>query len=155
MNKLLETLRALGPVKLGAMAAVGAVALGFMLFLGFYGGNGPTALLYGNLGLRDAGTIVDTLKAQHIPYRLADEGHAVYVPTPQLDAARLLLAQHDLPSGGAVGFSLFDHASPLSGSSFLDRMLQDDEVREVSAAMARLGTVKAETVEERRGDFFV
>ena len=32
-------------------------------------------------------------------------------------------------------------------------MLQDDEVREVSAAMAQLGTVKAETVEELCTDF--
>jgi flagellar M-ring protein FliF len=134
MNKLLENLRALGPVKLGAMAAVGAAALGFMLFLGFYGGTRPTALLYGNLGLRDAATITDTLKAQHIPYRLGDEGHAVFVASPQLDAARLLLAQHNLPSGGTAGFSLFDHASLLSSSSFLDRI---NETRALDGELER------------------
>ncbi len=134
MNKLLENLRALGPLKLGAMAAVGAAALGFMLFLGVYGDNSPTSLLYANLSLRDAATIADTLKAQHTPYQLRDEGHAIYVPTAQLDASRLLLAQHDLPSGGAVGFSLFDHANPLSGSSFLDRI---NETRALDGELER------------------
>lgn len=134
MKKLLDNLRALGPMKLGAMAAVGAVALGFMLFLGFYGGSGPMSLLYGNLGLRDAATITDTLKAQHIPYRLGDEGHAVYVPSAQLDPARLLLAEHNLPSGNAVGYSLFDHSNPLMGSSFLDRI---NETRALDGELER------------------
>ena len=134
MNKLLENLRALGPMKLGALGATGAAALGFMLFLGFSGGSGTSALLYGNLGLRDAATITDTLKAQHIPYRLGDEGHAVYVPAPQLDASRLLLAEHNLPSGGNSGFSLFDHASLLSSSSFLDRI---NETRALGGELER------------------
>jgi flagellar M-ring protein FliF len=157
MNKLLENLRALGPVKLGALAAVGAVALGFMLFLGFYGGSGPTDLLYGNLGLRDAGTITDTLKAQHIAYRLGDEGHAVYVPRAQLDAARLLLAQHNLPSGGAVGFSLFDHASPLSGSSFLDRINEtralDGELEQTINLIQGVRSARVQVVLPHRAPF--
>lgn len=134
MRQLIENLRALGPVKLGAMAAVAVAVLGIMAALVLTGGPGPSATLYDGLGLKDASNITATLKAAHIPYALGNGGHSVMVPPADLDEARLLLAQHNLPAGSSNGFAIFDHQNPLMGSDFLNRI---DETRALDAELER------------------
>lgn len=132
MNRLIENLRGLGPVKLAAMGGVALAVLGLMSYLVLAGGPTPSALLYGDLGLQDSAKITTTLKGAHIPYRLADGGHQILVPSADLDEARLLLARNDLPAGNSTGFSLFDHQSLLTGSDFLDRI---NETRAINGSL--------------------
>ncbi|HQT86755.1 MAG: flagellar M-ring protein FliF [Acidiphilium sp. 37-64-53] len=134
MNKLIENLRALGPVKLGAMAAVAVGVLALMATLAVTGGPSPNATLYDGLGLKDASNITTALAAAHIKYEIGDNGHSIMVEPTQLDQARLLLAQHDLPAGSSSGFAIFDHQNPLTGSDFLDRI---DETRAIDGELER------------------
>lgn len=134
MNKLLENLRALGPVKLGAMAAVAVAVTALMTMLALVGGPSPNATLYAGLGLKDAGNIATALTTAHIRYALAGDGHTILVEPAALDRARLLLAQHDLPAGSSSGFAIFDHQNPLTGSDFLDRI---DETRAIDGELER------------------
>ncbi len=134
MNKLIENLRALGPVKLGAMAAVAVGVTALMAMLALTGGPSPNAVLYDGLGLKDASNITAALAAAHIKYDIADNGHRILVEPAQLDQARLLLAQHDLPAGTTSGFAIFDHQNPLTGSDFLDRI---DETRAIDGELER------------------
>jgi flagellar M-ring protein FliF len=134
MNKLIENLRALGPVKLGAMAAVAIGVTALMAMLAITGGPKPNATLYDGLGLKDASNITTALAAAHIKYDIGGNGHSVLVEPAQLDQARLLLAQHDLPAGSSSGFAIFDHQNPLTGSDFLDRI---DETRAIDGELER------------------
>ena len=67
--------------------------------------------LYGGLEPADAGAVVDRLQTQGIPYQVSDGGTSVRVPSSRVAEARIDLASVGLPSGGAVGFEIFDNQS--------------------------------------------
>ena len=54
--------------------------------------------------------IVSKLREQRIPYKLAGGGEAVLVPVEKVYELRLAMANDGLPSGGHVGFEIFDHS---------------------------------------------
>ncbi|SHO50706.1 flagellar basal-body MS-ring/collar protein FliF [Desulfopila aestuarii] len=68
-------------------------------------------LLYANLTESDAASVVNWLKAQRIPYSLKNNGKNIWVPADKLYETRLDLAANGLPSGGSVGFEVFDNQS--------------------------------------------
>ncbi|MFV0439005.1 MAG: flagellar basal-body MS-ring/collar protein FliF [Desulfopila sp.] len=68
-------------------------------------------LLYANLSETDAGSVVNWLKSHRIPYNIKNGGKNIWVPADQLYETRLELAANGLPSGGGVGFEVFDNQS--------------------------------------------
>jgi len=68
-------------------------------------------LLYANLSEPDAASVVNWLKGQNIPYTLKNNGRNIWVPADRLYEIRLDLAAGGLPSGGSVGFEVFDTQS--------------------------------------------
>ncbi|HYZ63145.1 MAG TPA: flagellar basal-body MS-ring/collar protein FliF, partial [Acetobacteraceae bacterium] len=118
MTAMLAGLRALGPLRLGAMAAVALVCLGLLGFLAFRGGEGPMALLYADLDLREAGQVVEQLDKAHIARQIEAGGSRILVPADQVGRARLLLAKEGLPSGGSIGYEIFDRSDGLTANSF-------------------------------------
>ena len=64
-------------------------------------------LLYSNLSTEDAGTITEKLKELKIPYEIR-EGGLIMVPQDKVHELRLVLAGQGLPTGGGVGFEIFD-----------------------------------------------
>jgi flagellar M-ring protein FliF len=66
--------------------------------------------LYTNLEPQDAAAITDYLKEKKIPYKLADEGKTILVPSTFKYQLRLDLANEGLPSGGSVGFEFFNQS---------------------------------------------
>lgn len=68
-------------------------------------------LLYANLSETDASSVVSWLKGQRIPYTLKNGGKNIWVPADMLYETRLDLAANGLPSGGGVGFEVFDNQS--------------------------------------------
>ena len=103
MNAVVEGLKRLGPVRLGAMAAVAVGVLALLAFLALRGGGAPMALLYSDLDLREAGQVTDELDRARIPKQVEAGGSRILVPQDQVARARLLLAKGGLPSGGAYG----------------------------------------------------
>ena len=67
-------------------------------------------VLFSNLSAEDANTVVDALRVARVPHRLAENGQ-VLVPAAQVHEWRLKLASQGVPSGGAVGFEIFDKNS--------------------------------------------
>src|SRR5919109_3356948 len=67
-------------------------------------------VLFSNLSAEDAGAVVETLRAGHVPHRVG-EGGQVLVPAGQVHEWRLKLASQGVPSGGSVGFEIFDKNS--------------------------------------------
>ena len=101
---------------------MGAVALGLlalMTVLMLRAGSGDQmALLYGDLDPREASQIVDQLNRRHVPYRIGAGGGQILVPADQVAESRMLLAKDGLPSGGSIGYELFDRGD---GYLFLRR----------------------------------
>lgn len=68
-------------------------------------------LLYANLSLSDAGAVVARLKSEKIEYSLKNGGKDIWVASDKIYQTRLDLAANGLPSGGGVGFEVFDKQS--------------------------------------------
>jgi flagellar M-ring protein FliF len=64
--------------------------------------------LFVQLRTADAATIVADLDHRKIPYRLADGGTTILVPSDMVDTTRLAVMSGDLPLKGTVGFELFN-----------------------------------------------
>ncbi|MGH7044022.1 MAG: flagellar basal-body MS-ring/collar protein FliF, partial [Acetobacteraceae bacterium] len=122
MKALLDGLKALGPARLGALAAVALGTLALLALLVLSSGGQPMALLYGDLALRDSGQMTQALDRAHIRYRLAAGGAEIMVAEDQVPAARVLLARQGLPSGGTVGYGIFDHTDMLGMTPFQERI---------------------------------
>src|SRR4051794_14611213 len=119
MSAVLASLKALGPMRLAAMAGVGLLCLGLLAFLMLRGGgDGPMALLYADLDLHEAAQVADQLDKAHIAHQLEAGGSRVLVPADQVARARVLLAKEGLPSGGSIGYEIFDRADGLTANSF-------------------------------------
>jgi flagellar M-ring protein FliF len=115
---IVRGLLGLGPSKLAALAAVALSVLGLLGVFLWQGNIQNFALLYGNLELRESSQIVDALDKAHVPYELQDGGARILVPSDQVAKSRMLLARDGLPTGGSVGYELFDHADPLTMTQF-------------------------------------
>ncbi|MDB5371360.1 MAG: fliF [Belnapia sp.] len=118
MAGLIAGFRTLGPVRLLALAAVAIGILGLLATMAFRAGDPPMSPLFGELETRDAAAVVAALERQRVPYRLAGGGTQVLAPTDQVARLRLLLARDGLPSGGGVGWEIFDRAESLTTSPF-------------------------------------
>ncbi len=68
-------------------------------------------LLYANLSMNDGGAVAEWLKNQKIPYTLKNGGKDIWIPADKIYQTRLDLAANGLPSGGGVGFEVFDKQS--------------------------------------------
>jgi flagellar M-ring protein FliF len=135
MKAILDGLRALGPVRLAAMGGVtlGLLALMAVLILRA-GSNDQMALLYGDLDPRDATQIVDQLNRRHVPYRLGGGGNQILIPADQVPESRMLLAKDGLPSGGSIGYELFDRGDGYLFSAFQQKI---SETRAMEGELAR------------------
>ena len=124
LASMLAGLRALGPLKLGALAAVALVSLGLVGALALHTGSEPMSLLYADLELREAGQVVEQLDKAHIAHRTEGGGTRILVPSDQVDRARMLLAKEGLPSGGSIGYEIFDRSDGLTASAFQQSISQ-------------------------------
>ncbi len=134
MNTLLDGLKALGAARLAALGAVGLGTLALLALLVLGVGGQPMALLYNDLALRDSGQMTEALTHAHIAWQLSGGGSEILVPRDQVPQARVLLARQGLPSGGTVGYGIFDRTDALGLTPFQERI---DETRALEGELAR------------------
>ncbi len=75
-------------------------------------------VLFANLSAEDAGSIVDKLKENKVPFEINKAGDAVSVPDDKVAELRLELATAGLPRGGGVGFEIFDQKMKFGATEF-------------------------------------
>ena len=122
MNGILQSLLNLGIGRLLTLGAVGFGLLGFFFYLVTRLTAPDFALLYGDLAMNDSGAIVSQLDSLGVPYRLVGNGGQILVPSDQVSRLRLSLAQQGLPSGGSVGYEIFDEADNLGSTRFVQNV---------------------------------
>jgi flagellar M-ring protein FliF len=134
VNGFLQTLRNLGPLRLGAIAGVGILLLGFLLYLATSMSNGDMALLYSDLELNDSGEVVSQLESMNVPFEVTQDGATIHVPADQVDRIRLAMAQEGLPRGGSLGYEIFDESDGFGTTNFIQNI---NRLRALEGELAR------------------
>ena len=81
---------------------------GFFIFLTTRLTTPQMALLYTDLEQTDSAQIVKQLEAAGVPYEITKNGTEVLVPQDRVLRMRMSMAEQGLPSGGSVGYEIFD-----------------------------------------------
>jgi len=68
-------------------------------------------VLYGSLPPEDVGAVIDELERMNISYRLSAGGSMISVPAGKIGEVRVRLASAGVPSGGVIGYEIFDRTS--------------------------------------------
>jgi flagellar M-ring protein FliF len=131
---MIETLRRLGPVRLGALGGVALLLLAFFAYIGMRLSTPDMALLYGDLDPADSGHIVEKLDQMGVPYQIGADGTSIRVPADQALKLRMSMAQEGLPGGGSIGYEIFDHEQPLGTTSFEQQV---NKLRAMEGELAR------------------
>lgn len=103
-------------------------------------------VLYSNLSDRDGGAIIESLQQQNIPYKFAEGGGALLVPSDKVHEIRLRLASQGLPKGGTVGFELMENQK-FGTSQFLEQVNYQRSLEgELARSVQTLGAVESARV---------
>ncbi|MEO1199924.1 MAG: flagellar basal-body MS-ring/collar protein FliF [Pseudomonadota bacterium] len=119
MQGLNDFVKALGPSRIAAMGAVALVLFGFFAFLIFRLSQPVYTPLYTDLSFEDSSAILSELDGRGTPYQIRQDGAVILVPKDQVLRLRMDLAQAGLPSGGGVGYEIFDDSSAFGTTSFV------------------------------------
>lgn len=134
MNNFLETLKKLGPARLGIMGVVVFGLLLFFIYISMQVSSPQMKMLYKDLATEDSSAVAAKLEEFKIPYEVSPDGTSIAVPDKQVGKARMLLAQNGLPNGGSLGYELFDKQSGFGTTSFVQNITQ---VRALEGELAR------------------
>lgn len=154
---LLAQLRALGPLRLAALAGAGIGVLGLLAWLVLRAGTPPMALLYADLDPRDAAQVVASLERARVPHRIEGGGSRILAPEGEVPRLRLSLAREGLPRGGSVGYEIFDRGESLTTTPFQQevnrlRALEGELVRSITG-LAGVRSARVHLVLPRREAF--
>ena len=83
--------RAFGVARLAAMLGIGAALIAGLIWLGATLGAQPKALLYSNLDMKEASTVVQALDQAGIDYELKGDGTTIMVPRDKVASTRLMI----------------------------------------------------------------
>jgi flagellar M-ring protein FliF len=134
VNQFIQTMRNLGPVRLAVIGGVGVALLAFVAYLLLRLGGPEMALLYTDLNPVDASKITARLDQLGVPYRLRGDGGEILVPVDSVAKSRITLAGEGLPSGGSLGYEIFDKSQGLATSSFVQNI---NQLRALEGELAR------------------
>lgn len=116
----------------GMLASI--LVVGIVLFVLL--NNTSYKVLYSNLYPEDAARVVEVLKKQKVPYKLANNGDTILVPEDKVYNLRLFIAGQGVLHGQGIGFEIFD-ANKIGQTDFVQkinyqRALQGELARTIS-----------------------
>ncbi len=134
MNAFLQTLKGLGLARLVLLGGVGIASIAFLMFVSSRLSAPAMVLLYAELDIKDSNQIIAKLDSANIPYKLRANGTQIFVPSDKALRMRMSLAQEGLPSGGSVGYEIFDRSEAVGSSSFVQKI---NRLRALEGELAR------------------
>ena len=114
-----EILQRFGTSRVITMAGIG---LGLMTFFGYImvrANQTELALLYNQIEAAEGGRVLEKLKTMGIPFEVKGDGTQIYAPIDDISRLRMELAQSGMPSGGGVGYEIFDKQDILGTTNAL------------------------------------
>lgn len=134
VNSFLETLKQLGPVRLGIMGGIMLALMTFFIFVSMRVSTPDYSLLYNDLSRPDSNAIAAKLEESEVKYQVSEDGSRVTVPDTDVGRARMLLAEAGLPNGGSMGYEIFDEKS---GFGTTNEVVNLNKVRALEGELAR------------------
>ena len=122
MDGLVNLLRSLGSTRIIIMGVVTAALIGFFAFLTVQVTTPPMSLLYSDLDVKDSGAITEKLSSMGVEYKVSPDGTSIMVPEGEAARLRMSMAQDGLPSGGSIGYEIFDEGNSLGTTSFVQNI---------------------------------
>ena len=138
MNPFITQIRNLGPARLAAMGGVAVGLIAFIIFFATRFSAAPMELLYGSLSATDSREITKQLELSGIPFTTANNNTEIKVPAEKVTPVRMQMAELGLPSGGSVGYEVFDSMDALGSTNFMQNI---NLVRALEGELAR--TIKS------------
>jgi flagellar M-ring protein FliF len=96
------------PQQLLALMMVVAAAVALMVGGWMWTTAPEYKVLFANLNDRDGGAVIASLQQMNVPYKFAEGGGALLVPSEHVHDVRLRLATQGLPKGGTTGFEVME-----------------------------------------------
>lgn len=122
MNPFVQQMKNLGPARLAAMAGVAVGLIAFIIFFATRFSTSPMTELYGNLSATDSREIIKQLELSGIPFTTADNNSQILIAGEQVTAVRMQMAEQGLPSGGTIGYEVFDSMDALGATNFIQNI---------------------------------
>ncbi len=116
------------------MVAIAAASMAFFIYLTSRLSTPDMALLYAELAPQDSGQIVSRLEQRGVDYRLGTDGSQIFVPSDQVARLRVAMAEESLPSGGSIGYEIFDRSEGLGTTKFVQNV---NHLRALEGELAR------------------
>ncbi len=134
VDGFINTLRTLGPARLLAIGVVMIGLLGFFAYITERLTTAQMALLYGGLDAQDSSDVIAKLDGLNIPYKLVGDGTSILVPEAEVARLRMMMAEEGLPSGGTMGYEIFDQTDAFGTTSFVQNI---NRVRALEGELSR------------------
>ncbi len=143
---LTQSLARFSPQQMLSLLVVVAALIAIVSGAWMWGQTPDYRVLYSNLSDRDGGAIIESLQQLNIPYKFAEGGGALLVPSDRVHEVRLRLASQGLPKGGTVGFELMENQK-FGTSQFLEQINYQRSLEgELSRSMQTLAAVQGARV---------
>ena len=129
-----DFLKNLGPARLGAIVAVSLTLVGLFAFIIFRMSQPQMRPLFTDLTFEDSIAVVRELETSGIKHTVMQDGAVILVPKDEILSLRMRLAESGLPSGGTVGYEIFDNSDSLGTTSFVQNI---NHLRALEGELAR------------------
>jgi flagellar M-ring protein FliF len=134
VNTFIDFLKNLGTVRVAIMGVVFAALILFFIFMMTRLTGTSMDLLFSNLDASDSNQIITELQQKNVPYDIKENGSQIFIPSDKVAAMRITLASQGLPSGDSIGYEIFDDASALGTTNFMQNI---SLVRALEGELAR------------------
>lgn len=122
VNGLVEQFRRFGAARLAAMLAVTLALIGFFAFVMLRMSQPAMGVLFADLSSQDVSAITKDLDTRGVKYELRGDGQTILAPRADVPKLRLELAGKGIPSGGGIGYEIFDKGDAFSSTSFVQNI---------------------------------
>jgi flagellar M-ring protein FliF len=147
VNGLVDQFRRFGAARLAAMLAVTLALIGFFAFVMLRMSQPAMGVLFADLSSQDVSAILKDLDARGVKYELRGDGQTILAPRTDVPRLRLDLAGKGIPSGGGVGYEIFDKGDAFSSTSFVQNINHLRALEgELSRTIRSIGRVQAARV---------
>ncbi len=134
MNSITQFIKTIGAARIAAMGAVAAGLIGFFIYLMMQFSTPTLSVLFSDLDFDDSLGVIKKLEGMNIPHEVRQNGAVILAPKSRILRLRMELAEEGLPTGGAVGYEIFDKTGSLGTTSFVQNI---NHVRALEGELAR------------------
>ncbi|PPR58606.1 MAG: Flagellar M-ring protein [Alphaproteobacteria bacterium MarineAlpha3_Bin6] len=120
MGTLVTIIKGMGTARLAVMGVMIAAMAFFFIFMITRLTGSNMDLLYADLDPSDQNAITAQLTSRNIPFEI--DGNRLLVPATQVGSLRMAMAAEGLPLGGVGGYEIFDNASSLGTTNFMQNV---------------------------------